>query len=321
MILKNLSTPRHERLLSGWEHGEDAALWDLGDTRAGVFTLDFITPVVDDPFLWGQIAAANALSDVFAMGGRVLLALNIVCFPVNCLPLQILGKILEGGESKVLEAGGILAGGHSVEDEEPKYGLAVFGEVDKSRIWNIRGLCCGDDVILTKPLGTGIIVTAIKADMVEPSHREIAIQSMAALNNILPVLSEEMVSAIHASTDVTGFGMAGHLLDMLSSNCDMTLKLSQLPALPGARENASMGLLPAGAYRNREAYQDRVHAEGISPGEDDLLYDPQTSGGLLLSVTNGAGPAFVKHLRQHGFPYAETVGSIVKGSGKIVLKP
>ena len=321
MILKNLSTPRHERLLSGWEHGEDAALWDLGDTRAGVFTLDFITPVVDDPFLWGQIAAANALSDVFAMGGRVLLALNIVCFPVNCLPLQVLGKILEGGESKVLEAGGILAGGHSVEDEEPKYGLAVFGEVDKSRTWNIRGLCCGDDVILTKPLGTGILVTAIKADMVEPSHREIAIQSMAALNNILPALSEEMIPAIHASTDVTGFGMAGHLLDMLSSDCDMALNLSQLPTLPGARENASMGLLPAGAYRNREAYQDRVHAEGISPGEDDLLYDPQTSGGLLLSVTNGTGSAFAKHLRQHGFPYAEKVGKIVKGSGKIVLKP
>lgn len=311
----------HERLLNSWEHGEDAALWDLGDTRAGIFTLDFITPVVDDPFVWGQIAAANALSDVFAMGGRVLLALNIVCFPVNCLPLQTLGRILEGGESKVLEAGGILAGGHSVEDEEPKYGLAVFGEVDKNRIWNVQGLCPGDDLILTKPLGTGILVTAIKADMAESSHREAAIESMASLNNILPGLPDEMALAIHACTDVTGFGMAGHLLDMLSPECDVTLSLSRLPALPGARENASMGLLPAGAYRNREAYQYGVHAEGISPGEDDLLYDPQTSGGLLLSVANGAGFALVEHLRQHGFPYAKRIGNILKGSGKILLEP
>jgi selenide,water dikinase len=319
--LKNLSGSRHPLLLSGWEHGEDAALWDLGDTRAGVFTLDFITPVVDDPFLWGQIAAANALSDVFAMGGRVLLALNIVCFPVNCLSLEVLGKILEGGESKVLEAGGIIAGGHSVEDEEPKYGLAVFGEVDKKRIWNVQGSCVGDELVLTKSLGTGIVATAIKADMAESAHRKAAIESMSSLNNVLPLLTEEMTLAVHASTDVTGFGMAGHLLDMLSPETNATIRLSRLPVLPGARENAAMGLLPAGAYRNRETYQEHVHAGAISLGEDDLLYDPQTSGGLLLGVSGGMGACLAEHLRHHGFPSAEVVGSVTEGSGKIVLEP
>ncbi len=318
--MKNLSGSRHPLLLSGWEHGEDAALWDLGDTRAGVFTLDFITPVVDDPFLWGQIAAANALSDIFAMGGRVLLALNIVCFPVNCLPLEILGKILEGGESKVLEAGGVIAGGHSVEDEEPKYGLAVFGEVDKKHIWNVQGSRVGDELVLTKPLGTGIVATAIKADMAENAHQKAAIESMSSLNNVLPLLTEEMALAVHASTDVTGFGMAGHLLDMLSPEINAVIRLPRLPVLPGARENAAMGLLPAGAYRNRETYQERVHTGAISLGEDDLLYDPQTSGGLLLGVSRGMGAYLAEHLRHHGFPSAEVVGSITEGSGKIVLE-
>jgi selenide,water dikinase len=308
-------------LLSGWEHGEDAALWDLGDARAGIFTLDFITPVADDPFLWGQIDAANALSDVFAMGGRVLLALNIVCFPVNCLPLEVLGKVLEGGESKVLEAGGVLAGGHSVEDEEPKYGLAVFGEVDKGKIWNVRGARPGDDLVLTKPLGTGIIATAIKADMAEISHQKAAMKSMSTLNNILPFLTEEMASHIHASTDVTGFGMGGHLLDMLSPEMDVSLSLSQLPVLPGARENASMGLLPAGAYNNRGTYQERIVSDGIPPEEDDLLYDPQTSGGLLLAVSSGTGTLLADHLGHHGFPSAKVVGSFQEGSGRIFLRP
>jgi len=307
-------------LLSGWEHGEDAALWDLGNGRAGVFTLDFITPVVDDPFLWGQIAAANALSDVFAMGGRVLLGLNIVCFPINCLPLEALAKVLEGGESKVLEAGGVLAGGHSVEDEEPKYGLAVFGEVDKGKIWKVQGSRPGDDLVLTKPLGTGIIATAIKADMAESSHQKAAMESMASLNNILPLLTDHMASQIHASTDVTGFGMAGHLLDMLSPEMDVTLSLSELPVLPGARESASMGLLPAGAYRNRETYQERILSIGISAGEDDLLYDPQTSGGLLLGVPSGAGASLADHLRHQGFPFARVVGSFTEGSGRIIAK-
>jgi selenide,water dikinase len=253
------------------------------------------------------------------MGGRVLLALNIVCFPVNCLPLEVLGKVLEGGESKVLEAGGVLAGGHSVEDEEPKYGLAVFGEVDKGKIWNIRGARPGDDLVLTKPLGTGIMATAIKADMAESSHQKAAMESMATLNNILPLLTEEMASQIHASTDVTGFGMGGHLLDMLSPEIDVSLSLSQLPVLPGARENASMGLLPAGAYNNRETYQERIVSEGIPPEEDDLLYDPQTSGGLLLAVSSGTGTLLADHLGHHGFPSAKMVGSFKEGSGRIVL--
>mgnify|MGYP003802164869 CR=1 FL=1 len=319
--MKNLSHPQHPLLISGWEHGEDAALWSLDDKRAGIFTLDFITPVVDDPFIWGQIAAANALSDIFAMGGKVLLALNIVCFPVNTLPLETLGRILEGGESKVLEAGGVLAGGHSVEDEEPKYGLAVFGEVEKEGIWNIQGALPGDDLVLTKPLGTGIIATAIKADMVEKAHQEAAIASMISLNNILPLLTEEKISTIHASTDVTGFGIAGHLLDMLSPSTGAVLKLSRIPVLPGAQENASMGLLPAGGYNNKTTYEDRVFSkETLGPGEDDLLYDPQTSGGLLLSVSNGTGSLLAEHLRQYGFPYAEKIGSITHGSGKILLE-
>ncbi len=293
----------------------------VDEKRAGIFTLDFITPVVDDPFTFGQIAAANALSDVFAMGGRPLVALNIVGFPVNCEPLEVLTQILKGGQERVNAAGALLAGGHSVEDGEPKYGLAVYGEVPADRIWKVTGARPGDSLVLTKPLGTGLVITAFQAEMDEPGEMDAAVDSMRSLNDLPVKLPEELLKAVHACTDVTGFGLAGHLLDMLSyAGVGASLSSENIPVLPGALAKADMGLVPAGSYRNRELYAPRFDGlEKISSALSDLVFDAQTSGGLLFAVSPDMSAKFVRACRDAGFAFAEEIGSFTEGSGRILF--
>ena len=313
--MRDLGHPQHERLLAGWDRGEDAALWDLENGRAAILTVDLITPVVNDPYLWGQIAAANALSDVFAMGGLPRVALNVVGFPVHCEPLTVLRDVLRGGRDKIVEAGALLAGGHSVEDEEPKYGLVVFGDVEKGRIWRVSGARPGDVLFLTKPLGTGIMITAVKAEMAEPGELLSLTTSMAALNDLPRSLPDRLVPHIRACTDVTGFGFAGHLLDMAGEDLNVVIDRTTLPLLPGVPEKASMGLVPAGCYRNREAFGLRVEGiDGKEPLLGDVLFDPQTSGGLLLAVdpTGAADVAAV-------VAGACRLGYFTEGSGHLIL--
>ena len=282
-------------------------------------TVDFITPVVDDPFTWGQIAAANSISDVFAMGGRPIVALNVVCFPTKYLELEVLQKILEGGFERVRSSGAFLVGGHSVQDDEPKYGLVVYGEAEKSKLWRTTGAHEGDNLILTKPLGTGIAITAIKAGMIEDeSTRTEAADSMMKLNMI--ELPDELHTAVHAGTDVTGFGLAGHLSDMVNGGLNCEINLKSLPSITGVKDLADMGLVPEGAYRNMAAFQDNVDVDGqFQQADVDMVYDAQTSGGLLLAVDPEKSSAVLNHIRQKGFERAEIIGTFTAGTGRIIL--
>ena len=245
-------------------------------------TLDFFTPVVDDPYLFGQIAAANSLSDVYAMGGEPKVALNIVCFP-NCLDPEILGEILRGGADKVLEAGAVLVGGHSVQDDEPKYGLSVTGFVHPDKIYKNYGCQPGDVLVLTKQLGSGIVNTTVKAQMASEAAADEAAKVMASLNQRAKRAIEK--HTIHACTDVTGFGLLGHCTEMAEAS-DITLELypEQIEYMTEAIAYARMGLVPAGAYKNREFAAEGLDAGDIEEVYLDLISDPQTSGGLLVSV-------------------------------------
>jgi selenide,water dikinase len=308
-----------ERILATWSGGEDAALWKIDERRLGILTVDFITPVVDDPFIWGQIAATNSISDVYAMGGRPIVALNVVGFPTKKLGLDVLKKILEGGFSKTREAGAFLVGGHSVEDEEPKYGLVVYGEVDADEMWRTAGAREGDLLVLTRPVGTGIAVTAVKANMIEPATLASATRWMTTLNDLPARMSRDLRREVRAATDVTGFGLAGHILDMLSGGgLDFRLSLDSIPLLPGVRDLANMGLIPEGSYRNRAAYEGRVDVEaGVSADLLDMLYDAQTSGGLLLALPPEHAEETLKLCRANGFERAAVIGRFVAGSGRI----
>lgn len=228
---------------------DDAGVYQLTDELALVQTVDFFTPMVDDPYLFGQIAAANALSDVYAMGGKPLTAMNIVAFPVNTMDVSILGDILKGGAQKIREAETLLVGGHTVEDDEPKYGLSVTGIVHPGKVLTNRGGKPGDKLILTKPLGVGIITTAMKGDMADPASIEAATQSMATLNKEAAAAVIEV--GVNACTDVTGFGLLGHLYEMMTPEIGFEIQMGQVPLLPGAKDYASMGLVPGGARRNQ----------------------------------------------------------------------
>lgn len=309
-------------MISSWSSGEDAAMWHIDENRIGILTLDFVTPIVDDPYKWGEIAAANALSDVFAMGGKPMIALNIVAFPVKTLDLSILEKILLGGHKKVSEAGGLLVGGHSIEDEEPKYGLCVFGEVQREQMWQVTGARPGDVLILTKPIGTGVISTAIKADMIEDeTGSEESIRWMSTLNNLPLTLEEDLLGCVHACTDVTGFGLVGHTLDMLSAGgLDLTMGLQDIPLLPGAIGLAEMGLVPAGTYNNRIQYEDAVlNIKDHPETHVDMIFDAQTSGGLLLAVPEREGQKMVDRIRLAGFERTAIIGTLQEGRGNIRL--
>ena len=266
----------------GIETSDDAAIYKVTEDIALIQTVDFFTPVVDDPYTFGQIAAANSLSDVYAMGGEPRIALNIVGFP-NCLDPYVLGEILAGGADKVKEAGAVLVGGHSVQDEEPKYGLCVTGFVHPKKIFKNYGCQPGDVLILTKQIGSGIINTAVKAEMASEHEVCEAVRVMSSLNKKAKEAAEGF--SIHACTDVTGFGLLGHCVEMAqASGVSFHLSVQDIAFLDGAAEYAKMGLVPAGAYRNREYAGHAVEAGETEECYLDLLYDPQTSGGLLFSV-------------------------------------
>lgn len=295
-ILNKLPKNIDQNLVVGTETSDDAAIYKISDDLAFVQTLDFFPPMVDDPYIFGQIAAANALSDIYAMGGKPIVALNIVAYP-NCLGEEILGEILRGGADKVREAGASIGGGHSINDEEPKYGLSVTGLINPSKILKNYGAKVGDMLILTKPLGCGLINTAVKAEMASDKALTEAVESMTTLNNKSKEVFEQF--KIHACTDVTGFGLVGHALEMASaSEVSFDINVNSLPILHDALEYAEMGLVPEGTYRNHKYVDTEVDFGTISEEYKDLVCDPQTSGGLLVSVKKKYASEILEKLKQ-----------------------
>jgi len=284
------------------QHFADAGIYRISDNLALVQSVDYFTPIVDDPYMFGQIAAANSLSDLYAMGVKPMTALNIICFPASCHPLAIMEKILQGGYAKVIEAGAVVVGGHSIEDPEPKYGLAVTGVADPARIISGEGALPGDCLVLTKPLGTGIITTAVKGDMItEDDYRE-TVEGMSALN--APAAEAMNLVGVSACTDITGFGLLGHLHEMLvSSKAGAEIDHNQLSYYPRVKEMAAMGMIPGGAYRNLEYIKPHVKWCGESEEERDALLplaDPQTSGGLLVALVEKQKDRFLSTLEEKG---------------------
>lgn len=309
-ILEQLPRFSDENLLVGIETSDDGAVYRISSELALIQTLDFFPPMVDDPFLFGQIAAANALSDIYAMGGVPKVALNIVAWP-NCVNPAILGKILAGGAEKVKEAGAVLAGGHSIQDDVPKYGLSVTGFVHPDQMYTNCGARPGDQLLLTKPLGTGLVNTAVKAEMATPEAEREVLEVMTHLNRQAAELLREC--EIHACTDVTGFGLGGHGAEMgEGSGVTLEISLGKLPIQPEAAEYAAMGLVPEGSYRNREFLKDRVRVDARRPFGADLLFDPQTSGGLLVSAGPEAARRLEEDSRKRGFQYPFTIIGEVK---------
>lgn len=287
-------------LMVGTETSDDAAVYKVSEELALIQTVDFFTPIVDDPYMFGQIAAANALSDVYAMGGEPKLALNIAAFP-SCLDIEILGEILRGGADKIKEAGAVLAGGHTITDEEPKYGLCVTGYVHPEALWKNYGAQTGDILILTKPLGSGIINTAVKAEMASSQEIEETQTVMAMLNKYARDIAAKY--RIHSCTDITGFGLAGHGLEMAKgSQKTFVIRVKDVPVLKGVSDYASMGLIPAGAYRNREFAGAEVRSTVQELWMEDVMYDPQTSGGLLLAVHPQDAQELVEELKSLKLP-------------------
>ena len=271
-----------ENLLVGIETSDDAAVYKITDDIAMIQTVDFFTPIVDDPYMFGQIAAANALSDVYAMGGEPVIALNIVGFP-NCLDPSVLGDILRGGADKVKEAGASLVGGHTIQDDEPKYGLCVSGFVHPQKMYKNYGSKPGDILILTKQIGNGVVNTAIKAEMASKQAIQEAEIVMSSLNKKAKQAVDKYI--IRACTDVTGFGLLGHCAEMATaSNVTFDLRVKKIPYFHEAVAYAKMGLVPEGTYKNKQHVGMHVNADKVEEYYVDLLYDPQTSGGLLLSV-------------------------------------
>ena len=274
---------KDERLLVGLETSDDAAVYKVTEDIGLIQTLDFFTPVVDDPYMFGQIAATNSLSDVYAMGGEPTMAMNIVCFP-NCLDPSVLVDILKGGYDKVAEAEATIIGGHTVEDDEPKYGLSVSGFVHPDKVLTNSNARPGDVLILTKPVGMGIMVSAIKGEVTNKEEYDETVRVMATLNKYAKRAFDKV--KVNSLTDVTGFGLLGHALEMAEGS-EVTIKIdsSKIPMLPGTLEYAKMGLIPAGAYDNRGYIGDKVkYMKDISEDMIDILFDPQTSGGLLASI-------------------------------------
>lgn len=287
--LSELFQPKdYPALLVGLNEPDDAAVYRLNESQAIISTADFFPPVVDDPYEFGAVAAANALSDVYAMGGDPLFALNLAAWPDDA-PSDLLSEVLRGGAEKVREAGAVIAGGHTVSDREPKYGLAVTGLVHPDRIFTKGGAKPGDDLILTKPLGTGTITTAIKQGRADASDARACVESMMRLNRDAAAAARQFGSAIHAVTDITGFGLMGHGHEMAHlSGCVLRIEYASLPWLPGADRYAREWIFPGGSERNEQFYAPWVTMKGeLAAWERRLLFDPQTSGGLLLAVEAG----------------------------------
>jgi selenide,water dikinase len=292
------------------EKADDAGVYKLTDDLAIVQTVDFFTPIVDDPYMFGQIAVANALSDVYAMGGRPLTAMNIVCFPIKTLDISVLRDILRGGIDKLREAGVVLVGGHSVDDPELKYGLSVTGTVHPKRILTKGGAKPGDQLILTKRIGTGIITTAAKGRLAGEKAVETVAQSMAALNK---TASEVMLRiGVNACTDITGFGLLGHACEMIQdSEVGFKIRSVSVPIFPETLSLARMGMIPGGTSRNKEFRAKMVDAVGLGDVMLDILFDPQTSGGLFMSVGPDKAGLLLSALKEAGVADAAIVGEVV----------
>lgn len=308
-------------MLIGLEKADDAGVYRVNDDLALIQTVDFFTPIVDDPYWFGQIAAANALSDVYAMGGTPKTAMNLVAFPIKEMEIHVLRQIIQGGIDKMKEARVALVGGHSIEDKELKYGLSVTGFVHPKRVLSKKNLMAGDRLILTKPVGTGIVNTAIKGGLASPETTMFVTRLMAALNRDAANVMEAY--PVHACTDITGFGLLGHLAEMvLGSGKGIELDSREVPFIPEALDYAAMGLIPAGAYKNREFRSPMIQfSPDVERSFQDLFFDPQTSGGLLICVEHHAADQLCAALHQKGVSHAAIIGRVVETPvGKILVR-
>ncbi len=294
---------------------EDAAIFKIDESKALVQTVDIITPVVDDPYYYGQIAAANSLSDVFAMGGEVLTAMNIVGFDGCNQPKEALKLILDGAKSKIEECGGTLVGGHTIETPEMLYGLSVTGIIEPNKIYKNNTLRVGDVIILTKPIGVGILTTALKADMIDDNLVKYIAKLLSQLNYKASQIMKRYDTS--ACTDVTGFGLLGHLLEMVANKFTIKIDKKSVPIIDGAFDMADMGIIPVGTYNNMEYLSDKV--EFINSRRDDIiLYDAQTSGGLLISVSQKDAPALLQELKDSGYENSAIIGEVFTKDKKAI---
>lgn len=327
-MLAGLEIPADERLLVGIDGADDAGVYLLDDDRALVQTLDFFTPMVDDPRRFGRIAAANAFSDIYAMGGQPLTAMNIVAFPIKSLAPTVLRDILIGALEKIAEAGAVLAGGHSIDDPEIKFGLSVTGIVHPRHIWRNTGGRPGDRLVLTKSLGTGVLATALKAGFCSEDEITAALDLMEHLNRLpAPGAGDNengggWRAAVHACTDVTGFGLLGHLGEMVADDAvGAEVVAGRVPILPGADTFCAMGMFPEGGSRNREFFACRVVREaGVDDVRFDLFFDPQTSGGLLFAVDPGGAAALLEMLAAAGHDARDIGRLTAEHPGRIVVR-
>lgn len=309
-------------MIVGLKRADDAGVYKINDELALVQTVDFFTPIVDDPYWFGQIAAANALSDVYAMGGEPKTAMNLVAFPARDLDITILRQIIQGGIDKLKEAGVVLVGGHSIEDKELKYGLSVTGFVHPKRVLTKKNIQPGDRLILTKPLGTGIINTAAKGKLASAAVIDQATRLMAALNKLPAEVMKRY--PVHACTDITGFGLLGHLAEMVEdSDLGIRLRAGDIPVIPETRDYAAMGMVPGGAYRNREFRENMiVFSPGVDRVMQDILFDPQTSGGLLISIGPDQSSLLLEDLKAKGLKDTAIIGEVIIDQKlKIVVDP
>ena len=315
-MLEGLPTHTDDRLLVGYDKSDDASVYQVTDDLAIVQTVDFFPPIVDDPYLFGQIAAANALSDVYAMGAEAKLAMNVMCVNLK-MGQDAIRLILEGGYSKAYESGVIITGGHTIEDKEPKYGLSVTGFVHPQKLLRNSSARPGDVLILTKPLGVGILMTAAQGDLVAQPLLQQLYAQMAQLNK---TARDVMVRYdVHSCTDVTGFGLLGHACEMADgSETTIHFDTSSIPFHKEALDMAAMGFIPAGAYRNRDFAAGRVSADGIDKGMMDVLYDPQTSGGLLIAVSEKDAVPLERALKDV-LPCAAVIGYVTAREGKSIV--
>jgi selenide,water dikinase len=314
--LRHVPSLTDPRILVDASTRDDAAVYQLTPDRAIVATVDFFTPLVDDAYDFGRIAAANAFSDVYAMGGTPLFALNLVGWPRDKLPYELLGDVLRGGADIAKEAGAFVVGGHSVDDPEPKYGMVAIGEVHPNRLVTLAKARAGDALVLTKPIGTGVLTTALKRDLASAADIAPAVTSMTTLNAGAARAMRATGGGVHAATDVTGFGLLGHLHNMLmASNVSAEIEAAAVPLLPGARELAERGAIPGGTKRNREALGAQVKiANEIPEPIRVLMFDAQTSGGLLIAVDPDRASALIATLEREGTLVAARIGRLARGS-------
>lgn len=316
-VLCQLPKTIDENLIVGIDTSDDAAVYKINEDIALIQTVDFFTPVVDDPYTFGQIAATNSLSDIYAMGGEPKLAMNIICFP-TCLSPNIMAEILKGGYDKVAEANALLIGGHTIEDDEPKYGLSVSGFIHPSKVLTNCNAQIGDVLILTKPIGVGVVNTAIKAQLADEETYKKAVKIMTTLNKFAKDAMLEV--GVNSCTDITGFGLLGHTLEMAEGS-GVTIKLfsNKIPVIPKAIEYAQMGLIPAGAYSNMSFIGEKVSfSENVAGEIRDLLYDPQTSGGLLISVAKDKAEKLLLLLENSPTEYG-VIGEVTEKRDKYII--